>query len=116
MAMRCQNCGRGVGYGNAVSHAKNRVKRLFKPNLQKLKVLKDGEIRRVKLCTNCIQRLKKDRQFGPFRLISYIKEDREIKEAMAKAAKIEVPVAAVKEDAAKKKAEAMKIEDIVGKK
>src|SRR3990172_7012674 len=116
MAMRCQNCGKGVGYGHAVSHAKNRVNRLFKPNLQKLKVLKDGTVARVKLCTNCIQRLKKDQKLGPFRLISYIKEDQEIKEGMAKAAKIEVPKAEEKITPDAKKAEELLIERIVGKK
>ena len=71
MARICDNCGRGIAYGNAVSHAKNRVKRLFKPNLQKLKVLHDGAVRRVKFCTSCIQRLKRDSRLGPFRVISF---------------------------------------------
>ena len=49
-----------------VSHAKNRVGRLFRPNLQKLKVFKNGLLIRVKLCTSCIKRLKKDGRIGIF--------------------------------------------------
>lgn len=65
MSYQCQHCHKGVGYGHAVSHAKNRIRRLFKPNLQKLKVFLNGKISlRVKFCTSCIKRLKKDGRLG----------------------------------------------------
>ena len=115
MAQICNKCGRGVGYGHAVSHAKNRTRRLFKPNLQKLKVLKDGIAVRVRLCTNCIQRLKRDRQYGPYKLKPYLKAKQEIKEAVARVAKIEIPAEEIKKESPGKKEEEMKIEDIVGK-
>ncbi|OGG02953.1 50S ribosomal protein L28 [Candidatus Gottesmanbacteria bacterium RBG_16_37_8] len=113
MALICDNCRKGIGYGHAVSHAKNRVNRIFKPNIQKLKVLRDGIKVRVKLCTNCIQRLKKDRQIGHFRLIQYIKADKIIKEVLPQEPKIKT------EEKKEKKEEKVKpelnIEDIVGK-
>lgn len=115
MALHCVNCGKGIAYGHAVSHAKNRTKRVFKPNLQKLKVLRDGVVVRVKLCTNCIQRMKKDGQFGIFKPIIYIKADKEIKETIAQMPKIEVPIMETVKSAKKKKEETMAIEDIVGK-
>ncbi|KKS95419.1 MAG: 50S ribosomal protein L28, large subunit ribosomal protein L28 [Candidatus Gottesmanbacteria bacterium GW2011_GWA2_43_14] len=107
MARICDYCGRGIAYGNAVSHAKNRVKRLFKPNLQKLKVLRDGDIVRVKFCTSCIQRLKRDKHMGLYKSINYLPT---VADELAKS---QVKVSGKKEVA--KPSESMKIEDIVGK-
>ncbi|HCS78193.1 TPA: 50S ribosomal protein L28, partial [Patescibacteria group bacterium] len=33
--MKCANCGKGIMIGHRVSHAKNRTRRIFKPNLHK---------------------------------------------------------------------------------
>lgn len=114
MALICDNCHKGVAHGHSVSHAKNRVGRLFKPNLQKLKVMRNGITVRVKFCTDCIQRLKKDKHIGNFKLISYIKEDKEIKETLAKMPKMEIPVEKTRKTT--KQEEKMKIEDLIGKK
>lgn len=35
MAQRCDVCGKGPQFGNNVSHANNKTKRRFYPNLQK---------------------------------------------------------------------------------
>jgi len=65
MAYRCDRCHKGKQYGHAVSHAKRRLRRLFKPNLQKIKVFLNGKTAiRVKFCTSCIKRLKKDGKIG----------------------------------------------------
>lgn len=69
MAYKCDNCDKGKIYGHMVSHAKNRLGRIFKPNLQKLKVLKNGVMVRVKFCTGCIKRLNKDGRMGSFALV-----------------------------------------------
>lgn len=45
--------------GHRVSHAKNRSNRAFMPNIQKKRIMVDGRLLRVKLCTNCIKTLKK---------------------------------------------------------
>lgn len=55
MARRCHVCGKGPATGNNVSHANNRTKRRFLPNLQKVRILEDGEVKRVKVCTSCIK-------------------------------------------------------------
>lgn len=60
MAMKCENCGKGVMYGHAVSHAKNRTKRLFLPNLHFVKVNIAGRMKRTRLCTKCSRMLKKE--------------------------------------------------------
>ena len=61
MARTCSVCGKGPATGNHVSHANNRVKRRWYPNLQTVRTMVDGEIRRVKVCAQCIRsnRVKK---------------------------------------------------------
>jgi large subunit ribosomal protein L28 len=61
MAAQCFNCGKGVMYGHNVSHAKNRTRKIFKPNLHSAKILVNGAYKRVKLCTKC-QRIEVKRQ------------------------------------------------------
>lgn len=57
--MKCQNCGKGSMYGHKVSHAKNRTKRLFKPNLHTTRVTINGVNKRAKLCAKCLRIAKK---------------------------------------------------------
>jgi len=54
MANRCQICGKGPSTGNNVSHANNRTKRTFKPNLHRVRAIVDGARRRIKVCTTCL--------------------------------------------------------------
>jgi large subunit ribosomal protein L28 len=52
---RCYSCGRGVAFGNNVSHANNKTRRVWKPNLQVVRILgEDGKIVKVKVCTRCL--------------------------------------------------------------
>lgn len=51
---RCFSCGKGVTYGNNVSHANNKVRRTWKPNLQVARIELDGKIVKVKVCTRCL--------------------------------------------------------------
>lgn len=52
----CDICGKGVQYGNLVSHAKNRTKHIRLPNLHNAKVLVGDVSIKMRLCTKCIQR------------------------------------------------------------
>jgi large subunit ribosomal protein L28 len=55
MARVCSVCGKGPGTGNNVSHANNKTRRRWLPNLQTAKIIDaDGERRRVRVCTSCI--------------------------------------------------------------
>lgn len=45
-------------YGHNVSHAKNRTRRIFKPNLHSARILVRGVYKRVKLCTSCLRMYK----------------------------------------------------------
>jgi large subunit ribosomal protein L28 len=55
MAKICEICGKKPMYGNNVSHANNRTKRRFEPNLQRVRAVVDGKTRRITVCTSCIQ-------------------------------------------------------------
>lgn len=55
MARVCYVCGKGPGTGNNVSHANNKTRRRWLPNLQPVKIIDDqGQRRRVRVCTSCI--------------------------------------------------------------
>ena len=55
MAKSCEICGKGPQFGNRVSHANNRTKRRFEPNLQSVRAIVSGAVRRVKVCTRCLK-------------------------------------------------------------
>jgi large subunit ribosomal protein L28 len=55
MSRICEICGKGPMRGNNVSHANNRTKRVWLPNLQKVRVLHDGKAIRMRVCTQCIK-------------------------------------------------------------
>jgi large subunit ribosomal protein L28 len=55
MAYRCAVCGKSPQTGYNVSHAHNRTKRRFYPNLQRVQILLGNKIRRVRVCTRCIR-------------------------------------------------------------
>ncbi len=61
MARRCEFTGRGVQAGNNVSHANNRTRRRFLPNLQRASLLSDvlGETMQVRLSTRAIRTVEK---------------------------------------------------------
>lgn len=59
MALQCANCGKGVMYGHNVSHAKNRTRKIFRPNLHAARVVVGGNSKRVRLCTKCLRMYKK---------------------------------------------------------
>ncbi|RJQ19869.1 MAG: 50S ribosomal protein L28 [Nitrospiraceae bacterium] len=54
MAM-CSVCGKKKVTGNNVSHANNRTKRVFLPNLQKVRVQTSHGTRRLQVCTRCLR-------------------------------------------------------------
>ncbi len=55
MASTCYACGVKPIMGNTVSHANNRTRRRWLPNLKKVKVVVSGTTRTVRLCTRCIR-------------------------------------------------------------
>jgi large subunit ribosomal protein L28 len=55
MAKVCAVCGKRPVVGNNVSHAHNKTKRRFKPNLQRVRTNVEGTTRRLRVCTRCIR-------------------------------------------------------------
>ncbi|MBI4801097.1 MAG: 50S ribosomal protein L28 [Elusimicrobia bacterium] len=61
MAYKCKICGKGSVAGNSYSHSNRATKRIFKPNLQKQKVVLNDAVRSVYVCTGCIKSGKAQR-------------------------------------------------------
>jgi large subunit ribosomal protein L28 len=61
MARVCAVCAKGPVTGNNVSHANNRSKRRWYPNLQTVRVLVEDAPKRIRVCTQCLKsnRIKK---------------------------------------------------------
>ena len=55
MSRVCQVSGKRVRVGNNVSHANNKTKRRWNPNLQNVRAEIGGNVRRVLVCTRCIR-------------------------------------------------------------
>jgi large subunit ribosomal protein L28 len=60
MSRRCEITGKGVLSGNNVSHANNKSRRRFLPNLQESSLLSDalGTSVRLRLCTRAIRTIE----------------------------------------------------------
>lgn len=55
MARVCYVCAKGPTFGNNVSHANNKTRRRWLPNLRRVHIETDaGERKRVRVCTRCI--------------------------------------------------------------
>ena len=61
MANVCEVCGKGELSGNNVSHSHLKTKRSWKPNIQRVRALVEGEVKRVNVCTRCLRTGKVER-------------------------------------------------------
>ena len=55
MAFVCDICSKRPQSGNNVSHANNKTRRVFNPNLQTVKALINGAAKRIRVCTRCLR-------------------------------------------------------------
>ncbi len=55
MAFVCDYCEKKSDYGHNVSHAKNRTRRIRRPNLHSARVLEAGKVVRRRLCSRCLR-------------------------------------------------------------
>jgi len=55
MAKVCSICGKGRQVGYSVSHAHNKSKKTWKPNIQKVRTVVNGTSRKIYVCTRCIR-------------------------------------------------------------
>jgi large subunit ribosomal protein L28 len=56
MSLKCEVCGKGILRGNRVSHAHNVSKRIWQPNLQRVRAIVDGRPQRIRVCTSCLKK------------------------------------------------------------
>jgi large subunit ribosomal protein L28 len=55
VAFTCDLCSKRRQSGHNVSHANNKTKRTFKPNLQPVRAVIDGQPKRIRVCTRCLR-------------------------------------------------------------
>ncbi len=55
MATFSEVCSKGVMSGMNVSHSHVRTKRKWKPNIQRVRAIVNGEVRRINVCTRCLR-------------------------------------------------------------
>jgi large subunit ribosomal protein L28 len=55
MAKQCEICGKSTVFGKNVSHAHNVTSRTFEPNLQRVRAVIGGSVRRISVCTRCLR-------------------------------------------------------------
>jgi len=55
MSRTCDLCGKRTTTGNNVSHAHNKTRRTWKPNLLKVRTLVSGSKTTLKICTRCLR-------------------------------------------------------------
>jgi large subunit ribosomal protein L28 len=56
MSRICDLCGKGKQIGYNVSHANNKTKKQWLPNLQAIRIIQDGTTKKAKLCAKCIKK------------------------------------------------------------
>jgi large subunit ribosomal protein L28 len=55
MSRTCDLCGKRPQTGFSISHAHNKTKKRWYPNLQEVKASHDGQTKRIRVCTKCIK-------------------------------------------------------------
>jgi large subunit ribosomal protein L28 len=55
MASVCEVCGKKPSWGMSVSHSHRRTKRRWNPNIQRVRALVNGSVKRVNVCTGCLK-------------------------------------------------------------
>ena len=61
MANVCEVCGKGEVSGMNVSHSHLKTKRTWKPNIQRVRAVVNGDVKRVNVCTRCLRSGKVER-------------------------------------------------------
>ncbi|MCK9262826.1 MAG: 50S ribosomal protein L28 [Desulfomonilia bacterium] len=55
MSRKCEICGKGPQIGHNVSHAMNKTRKVWLPNLQRVRVSSAQGAKRINVCTQCIK-------------------------------------------------------------
>lgn len=52
---KCKICGKKPVYGNNVSHSHLKTRRVWQPNVHKMKVVINGVTKRLNVCAQCLK-------------------------------------------------------------
>lgn len=55
MGKFCEVCHKGTMSGNNVSHSKRRMRRIWAPNTQRVRVNVNGKVCHLYVCTRCLR-------------------------------------------------------------
>jgi len=55
MPRQCYVCEKAPVFGRTISHAHNVRPRKFNPNLQSVRILEKGSVKRVRVCSRCLR-------------------------------------------------------------
>ena len=68
---KCDVCGKGLHFGNNVSHSHRRSNHIWKANIKNVKCIINGTPKRLHVCTTCLKSGAVERAYS---LSSYIVE------------------------------------------
>jgi len=52
---KCEVCGKAIQIGNNVSHSNKKTKKMWHPNIKKIRVLENNRSVKKYVCTRCIR-------------------------------------------------------------
>ncbi len=52
---KCDVCGKTIQIGNSVSHSNKKTKKIWRPNIKKVRVLENNRPVRRNICTRCLR-------------------------------------------------------------
>lgn len=52
---KCSICGKGVHFGNNVSHSNRKTKTIWKPNVKSVRAKVNGATKKIYVCTSCLK-------------------------------------------------------------
>ena len=55
MGSYCQICGKGTMNGNLISHSDRKTHTTWAPNVQSVRVVVNGSVKRLNVCTSCLR-------------------------------------------------------------
>lgn len=55
MGKFCEVCAKGSMSGHNVSHSNRKTNRIWAPNVQRVRVMVDGQAKRLNVCTRCLR-------------------------------------------------------------
>ncbi len=55
MGKFCEVCEKGMMSGHNVSHSNRKTNRVWAPNVQRVRVLVNGQAKRLNVCTRCLR-------------------------------------------------------------